>query len=352
MKTPDPETIRVSAIARLRQLDAQEEVELLSRSVLEIGPARDASVVQRALLGDRELLAVTLRCRADDLAKPGETNSNRMTVYDAIHKIRQAIETVLPVEFKVFRMSLQPLLVDRKEFEKTDLERLIEAQIDLMIAVATGGPRIQTKNDEYRERRELIRAKIKDLGKQDPNPFEDLWAWYGRWSSGDLPSYQSRRDYLRRLYRPLLEDIVSGASQNPSEPSREPTGWEKVDRTVEKIVSNLGKANREEEFQMVGFLCRECLISLAQAVFDAEKHRPEDGVKPSETDAYRMLEAYFSAEFAGSSNEVLRRHAKASLQLANELQHKRTARYKDAALCAEATRTVVNIVRITSEKRQ
>jgi hypothetical protein len=64
-----------------------------------------------------------------------------------------------------------------------------------------------------------------------------------------------------------------------------------------------------------------------------------------------MLEAYFGAEYSGSSHEVLRRHAKASLALAVALQHKRTANYRDAALCAEATRTVVNIVAITSGRR-
>src|SRR5690606_22218357 len=100
-----------------------------------------------------------------------------------------------------------------------------------------------------------------------------------------------------------------------------------------------------------GLLCRECLISLAQAVFDRERHHSDDGVNVSDTDAYRMLEAYFRSEFAGSEHEALRGHAKASLTLANRLQHKRTAKYKDAALCAEATRTVVNIVAITSGRR-
>lgn len=230
------------------------------------------------------------------------------------------------------------------------LERLIQAQIDLMIAVATGGPRIESKNDEYMERREIIRDKLQSLGKRDPNPFEDLWAWYGRWSSGDLPRYQSRREYIRTLYLTLLEDLAGASGPSPLEPSREPTGWEKVDRTVDKIINSLAQARDEEEYQAVGFLCRECLISLAQAVFDRTKHRPTDGTQPSETDTYRMLGAYCSSELPGSENGALRRHAKASLSLANHLQHKRTAKYKDAALCSEATRTVVNIVAITSER--
>ena len=104
----------------------------------------------------------------------------------------------------------------------------------------------------------------------------------------------------------------------------------------------------EEEFQTVGFLCRETLVSLAQAVYEPTRHAVGNGVKPSKTDAKRMLEAYFSAELKGSSDEAARKHAKAALDLANELQHRRTADLRQAALCAEATRTVVNIVAIIS----
>ncbi|MBM3334715.1 hypothetical protein FJY63_08645 [Candidatus Sumerlaeota bacterium] len=348
MKVPPAETINLSAIQHLREIGAHDEADLLSRCNLEIGD----TCYQYP--GSTQIgLNITLRCKAADFKRFEWTDHPILgecpsPSYEAIHR---AIEAVLPGQVGLYSLSARSLLVDRNEFEKTELERLIEAQAALMIAVATGGPRIQSKNDEYREHREMIRRKLEALGKRDPNPFEDLWAWYGRWSSGDLPSYQSRRDYIGTLYRPLLEDLAGASSLGAAEPSREPTGWERVDRAVDKIISNLERASREEEFQAMGLLCRECLISLAQAVFDPKKHKPTDGIEPSQTDAYRMLEAYFSAEFPGSQNEALRRHAKASLNLANELQHKRTAQYKDAALCAEATRTVVNIVAITSGKR-
>jgi hypothetical protein len=341
----------MSAIAHLRELGSNDEADLLFRCKLEIEETEETG---QRYVGSTELgLNLTLRCKTVDLAKFEDDDSIiwglRSPAYTAIKK---AIEAVLPAELKVQNLAPRSLLVDRNSFEKTELERLIESQIDLMIAVATGGPKIQLKNYEYKERRDLIRHKLQSLGQHDPNPFDDLWAWYGRWSKGDLPSYQSRREFVRDLYCPLLEELTEATAAGCRfEPSREPTGWEKVDRTVDKIMTGLEKAKDETEFQTVGLLCRECLISLAQAVFDPNKHKPTDGTEASETDAYRMLEAYFSAEFPGSENEALRKHAKASLTLANSLQHKRTAKYKDAALCSEATRTTVNIVAITSGKR-
>jgi hypothetical protein len=81
------------------------------------------------------------------------------------------------------------------------------------------------------------------------------------------------------------------------------------------------------------------------------KHPTPDGMAPSSTDADRQLEAYVNVEHGGGSNETVRRHAKAALTLANALQHRRTATFRDAALCAEATTSVVNLIAIISGRR-
>ncbi len=60
---------------------------------------------------------------------------------------------------------------------------------------------------------------------------------------------------------------------------------------------------------------------------------------------------YLANELAGEPNKVARQHAKAALDLANELQHKRTAIFRHAALCAEATASVVNLIAILSGQR-
>lgn len=236
------------------------------------------------------------------------------------------------------------------QLDSLSLKRDIEAQRNLMISVSTGGPRIQQVNEEYVQRQERIKSALKALNIEDPNPYTDLWDWYGKWSSGDLPTYQSRRQYIRDLYIPLIDRL----SQRPtitSGPLREPTGWVRVDRGIEKIRRQLELARNEEDFQGIGLFCREAIISLAQAVYDPQRHCSSDGVEPSSTDAKRMLGAYIENELRGAGNEEARRHAKASLDLANHLQHERTASFRSAAMCAEATTSVVNLIAIISGRR-
>lgn len=131
----------------------------------------------------------------------------------------------------------------------------------------------------------------------------------------------------------------------------EPTGWQKVDRQLQEVRLRLDTAESEEQYQAVGLLCREVLISVAQEVFDRASHPSTDGVEPSDTDAKRMLEAIFNAELHDVVNEEARAHAKAALRLALALQHKRTANFQMAALCAEATSSVVNMLAVIAGRR-
>lgn len=218
----------------------------------------------------------------------------------------------------------------------------------IMIAVATGGPRIQQANFEYQAIYQEVETSLSIEKIENPNSYPDLWQWYGRWSSGDLPSYQSRRAYIANMYDATLKELRSRNSNRTLNLNIEPTGWARVDRGVEKIKAQLEKAKNEEDFQGVGLLCREALISLAQAVYDIKKHKAIDDVDPSETDANRMLEAYIGYELSGNNNEKARRVVKAALVLANELLHKRTASFRDAALCAQTTCTIINLISIVS----
>jgi len=140
MKIPDPNTLKASAIVHLRDLSNYEDADLLSKCKLEIGST------QRYAGSTAIGLNITIRCKASDLPRFQGDEIGFVTLpSESMLNIQKALESVLPVEFKIHEISARSLLVDRSEFEKTELERLIEAQKDLMIAVATGGPRIQSK---------------------------------------------------------------------------------------------------------------------------------------------------------------------------------------------------------------
>lgn len=227
-----------------------------------------------------------------------------------------------------------------------ELLQAVEYLRNTMMAVATGGPRINDVNDEFQRTYAIVAAALARRRIENPLPYGNLWDWYGRWTSGDMPTYQSRREFVAEIFSPLINRIRTGRVDE-----FEPTGWARVDRTVGELRDRLASVTTEEQFQAVGLLCREALISVAQAVFIPERHPPLDGVTPSQTDAKRMLEAYIAVELGGGTHEEARRHCRSALDLAVGLQHRRTATFRDAAMCVEATTSVINIVAIVSGRR-
>ncbi len=227
-----------------------------------------------------------------------------------------------------------------------DLLKALGRLRETMRSVATGGDAIESVNEEFQETYGRVASALRQRGIPNPLPYENLWDWYERWKSGDLPSYQSRRLFVSELFVPLVERIRTGQAE-----AFEPTGWERVDRTVGEIRERLAAATAEEHFQAVGLLCREVVISLAQAVYDPERYPTVDGTVASSTDAKRMLEAFIAVELSGSSNEEARKHMRSLVDFAVSLQHRRTAGFRDAAICTEATTALINIVAITSGRR-
>lgn len=229
----------------------------------------------------------------------------------------------------------------------TELKLALHQMSDLLIAVATGGPRIDDVNEEYRQLRDVVSEELAQRGIEPKIPFVDLWEWYGRFSSGDFPTWRSRRIFVGELMNAQLSALNKPASTGRFEA----TGWERVDRAVGEIRRRLAEAQVEEHYQAVGMLCREALISLAQEVYDPDRHPTEDEVKPSSTDFKRMLGAYIAVELGGGANKIVRAHARAAFDLANELQHSRTASFREAALCTEATAGSISVIAIVSGRR-
>lgn len=230
---------------------------------------------------------------------------------------------------------------------KQTILQLIDRIKTLMISVSTGGPRIQEVNSQYISVYNTLDEYLSILGLDNPNPYKDLWEWYGRWSQTDLGTYASRRAFIPHLYENTVDEINKSQEVFTGE-VYEPTGWDRVDRAIYEMKKRIAVADTEEKFQAIGMLGRETLITTAQQVFDAELHKTDDDVVPSDTDAKRMLDAYFMYVLSGSSNERYRKFAKSAVDLANHLTHDRMAEKSDAEMCITAVTAVINLVRTLS----
>ncbi|CAM3819547.1 hypothetical protein FLGE108171_15775 [Flavobacterium gelidilacus] len=235
-------------------------------------------------------------------------------------------------------------------FNKDQLITELNYLKDTLISVSTGNQQIQNINDEYIKRSKIVDNVLKKLSIENPNPFKDLWQWYGRWSSGEMPKYQDRRAFIGEMFGNIIQLLQETEQPDRLSLSVNLSGWERIDRSLSEIKVRLKQAVNEEQYQTIGLLCRETIISLAQAIYNKEKHPTLDKVEASKTDAKRMLDAYISVELSGSKNEVLRKYARASSDLANVLTHKRTANSKDASLCASATISLINLIGILEDR--
>lgn len=89
-----------------------------------------------------------------------------------------------------------------------------------MIAVATGGPAIESVDQQYIELWASIHAELGLRRLPDPNPHQNLWDWYGRWSDGSLPRYQDRRRHVADLYREVEAAVRTGVRVTQAEQTR------------------------------------------------------------------------------------------------------------------------------------
>ena len=184
---------------------------------------------------------------------------------------------------------------------------------------------------------------LRDLGENDQQAIlealQDVW-----------PASEAGGMYIRNVsYNINKDSLRDGLTYLFSNP----IGWQRVDRTMDRIRELLTIASTEEHFQEVGVLCREGLISVAQAVFDPKQHPPlsNDNTNVSATDVKRMLARYLAVEISGSSTQEFRRCVNDAVDLANKVTHRRSSDYRGAALCAQATFNVIGLISLISGKR-
>ena len=228
---------------------------------------------------------------------------------------------------------------------------MITAEKETLIKAGTGVLQIRDVkvNNEYKAKHSYLVSLLKQLGLEPVHAYNDLWDWYNDYNLRELKTYQSRRLFIKNIFEPLLNTIQNSEESALQLISYEPTGWEKVDDGVARLKEVLTEANETADFQSVGMYGRELLITLAQTVFDKEKHPSPDGTDIGKADSKRMLEAYIHYCLHKRSKEREIKFAKSSIDFSNELTHNRTATQTDAELCYNAVLSTVHIIKVLNK---
>jgi hypothetical protein len=223
------------------------------------------------------------------------------------------------------------------------LLQVLDAQAALLVAVATGGPRIEAVSGDYQRRRRVLDAALRRRGLQPPFPFEDLWAWYGHWSS-HLPTYADRRVHIRELassVRTALENAAAGVQVTDPGGDKAPT-WADLDGRVDGVVREFAAATSRDDWQDVGRRCREVLIDAAKLL--ADSRLVADGAEaPKAADAKAWLDLFLAAHAGGRSHRELRAFVPVAWDLAQKVTHGDIDRV-DAYAAAQATLLVVRVL--------
>ncbi len=163
----------------------------------------------------------------------------------------------------------------------------------------------------------------------------------------DLPFFKENKE-VAKLKSNLFKRYSKFATSSLYIEEYQPTGWERVDRSIDEMKSRLEVAETEEQFQAIGMIGRETFITIAQQVFNADKHPIVDDVDVSITDAKRMLEAFLNYELKDASKKAIK-YAKASVDFGNQLTHDRKATKREAMMLLNSIKSIAALIKTVND---
>ncbi len=148
-------------------------------------------------------------------------------------------------------------------------------------------------------------------------------------------------DYMLSFHIGLMMRI---RSRSDHVSSNAPTPFDEVFRRMEQAENRYDAAVEVEDYQVVGMLLRECLISLAAALRRRTKI-PENEKHPQDANFIDWSSLLMNHLCGGNSNKELRRHlkstARSTWQLVNWLTHARNANRTASLITIRSCQTVV-----------
>jgi hypothetical protein len=190
------------------------------------------------------------------------------------------------------------------------------------------------------------------VGTFDP-PYRDFNTFTKYWKTqGASGSWQARRDLLDADFEPLhkvLDEREAGSIESNLATAISPhkvTGWPRVDEELSELRRHFETASTRQDYSNVGNDVVAVLEALSATVYDHALHGNTDEPEPPVANTKTRLDRYIEAALPGRTNAELRKLARASVELAQAVKHRReTVTRMEAGLAADAIILLSNMLR-------
>lgn len=186
----------------------------------------------------------------------------------------------------------------------------------------------------------------------DP-PFRDFTTFSKYWrSAGAVNSWQARRDILNEYFDPihdLLDKREAGSITSTLATAISPrtvTGWPRVDEELSELRRHFESASTQQDYSNIGNDCVAILEALSATVYDHTRHQRGDEDEPPVASTKLRLDRYVEVELVGSQNAELRKLARATIEVAQAVKHRReTVSRTESGITADAVILLANMLR-------
>lgn len=250
----------------------------------------------------------------------------------------------------------------------TDLTRgPLSSHTDIEVAVAlarfaheqfeghgTGGADIDQDQSVVVVR--ALKATLTRLGITSFSPpFRDFDTFYKHWRRAGAVGtggWQARRDIVDEYFDPLhaiLDEREAGSISSTLAVAISPrsvTGWPRVDEEISELRRHFESASSQQDFSNIGNDCVAILEALSATVYEHDKHRVSDEPEPPVASTKTRLDRFIEVDLPGAPNAELSKLARASIEFAQAVKHRRaTVSRAEAGIAADATILLANILR-------
>lgn len=149
----------------------------------------------------------------------------------------------------------------------------------------------------------------------------------------------SPRRVIRRSHSPAQQED-QGITTTPRE------GWPRVDQEISELRRHFESASTAQDYSNVGNDCVSTLEALSATAYDRDRHGREGEAELKVAKTRDRLDRFVETELTGPGNAELRRLARATIEAAQPVKHRReTTTRTDAGIAADSVILLANMLR-------